>query len=1769
MFYCCCKKISCFLLCLLLCAGSIHAQQGQALKINNYSVTFRSDLSAWNVPATGTPQLVLIRFAGLPGLAEKSALQAEHITVLDYLGSHTYSALLEPQAEPTEQPGITGIAAFEGKYKIAASVQERSAHTAKMLLLVRFIRNLPLEEITRAVTSYGGTFVSNGWQKRGLYTIALPSAALPAFASFYGVNFISEPSQNVPLDLDSKGGEGARIANMPLALGGRDLRGKGVMIGHGDNCSGIYHTDQSDRSINYNPANATEHGVLVHGIMAGAGIVDPAGQGVATEGTCISLFFDAVLQQKEELYKGFGATLTNNSYAAIVGSCSYAGLYDNLSREMDELAFQLPEQLDVFAAGNDGTLACGAYPSGYANVCGGYQTAKNVLVVGSTFRDYKISNTSSRGPIRDGRLKPEICAVGANIYCPIPVDTYRFQSGTSLACPQVTGILALLTERYRQLNSGANPRSDLLKAVAINGASDFGRPGPDFWYGFGFVNTVRSLEILEQGRYRSNSIASGDPARDFTVTVPPNTARLKVMLYYHDPAAAPAAATQLVNDLDITVSEPGGGVLHRPLVLDPSVAGAGNNAVEGVDRLNNAEQVVINNPAAGTYTVSVSGFSIPEGPQQYVVVYDIVPKALKLLFPIAHAAAPSNTDMYIYWDAPADAGTSLIEFSADNGGSWSTIAPSVDPGIRFFRWPVPAVFSSQCRIRVSSGSYTDISGAFTINEQPVVSLSEDQCPGSLRISWTKVPDADKYYMLIKKGAYLEKADSVNAGTLSYTFTGLQTNTDYYVAVQPSLSGSEGFRSKAMMQRPDKGTCALAQDGDLALEAILSPATGRRFTATELKNNTQIEVRVRNQDNNPVTDYSILYQVNGGPWQSAGPFSIAANRSVTQLAAVHDFSIAGSYELRVALRNNVVSDPVSANDTMTKVVRQIANDPLALAGSGLQHDFEDLPDLTLLRDTTGLDNTGYWDFENTQDTGRLRTRIPGSPLVKSSRSVSMDVNKNTKENVNYFTGTFNLSAYDTTADEVRFDFEYEMRGKPVPSDSNKVWVRGTDQDAWIPAFVYDDETDTAKLHESGTLSFRELFRKHGQNFSAATQIRFGQSDTTVIVDDHSGAGLTIDNVNLYKVNKDLQLSSVLSPARSNCAISSSAVSVSIKNGTVNPMSDITLAYSLDGKAPVIEAFPGAIAGDQTVTYTFTTGITGLVAGPHTLHLWLNTPGDDLLKNDTIGEYGFYIAPLVSSFPYLEDFEATNGGWYTGGRNVSWAYGIVTGGRKINRAASGVRAWKTALSGTHRSNELSYLISPCINTALLSSPVLSFSTAFEIERCADNLCDAAYLEYSTDNEQNWSRLGAPGTGTNWYNDDRDQAWTGDASRWHVASMALPRAPQLKLRFVLKSDVGTNLDGIAIDDIHIFDLQQPIAVLLPGAQRSAQSAVSGSAWFYFLDQQEVLAAIKPSGVLSAPVHADAFGHIGLSDPVRRQYRAPRSWLVRAVGNSKTEADLRLFITDEEVRQIWSDTGCTSCTRPPDIYRSGITAYTPADHSNEDSSLANNRISEAYSFLPYHTVQWVPYDKGYYVQFHAPALGEYWLNDGGITGTLPLNTEYVQLKATKMNEQDVRISWQSPIDTAVKEYALQRSADSLDFSTLTAIPSKHSAGASYMYTDVPGTAEGGRVYYRLFCTATNGKTFYSNTDRVEWTRADQLLRLFPVPSANGDLTIQWTGLIGTSAELSLSDISGKTVLQTSLRSENWPNTHVLHLGYLAKGTYYLKFYIGNAQYTEKVVFK
>ena len=85
-----------------------------------------------------------------------------------------------------------------------------------------------------------------------------------------------------------------------------------------------------------------------------------------------------------------------------------------------------------------------------------------------------------------------------------------------------------------------------------------------------------------------------------------STHPLRFMLVWTDPSASLSAAAQLVNDLDLVVSGPGGPYY-------------GNNISTG-DRTNNVEGIIIDNPPIGSYQVSVTAYNVPISSQPYALV---------------------------------------------------------------------------------------------------------------------------------------------------------------------------------------------------------------------------------------------------------------------------------------------------------------------------------------------------------------------------------------------------------------------------------------------------------------------------------------------------------------------------------------------------------------------------------------------------------------------------------------------------------------------------------------------------------------------------------------------------------------------------------------------------------------------------------------------------------------------------------------------------------------------------------------------------------------------------------------------------------------------------------------------------------------------------------------------------------------------------------------------------------------------------------------------
>lgn len=254
--------------------------------------------------------------------------------------------------------------------------------------------------------------------------------------------------------------------------------------------------------------------------------------------------------------------------------------------------------------------------------------AKNAIAVGALNANPSsatIAGFSSRGPARDGRVKPDVVARGVAVFSTIPTDNYTRLQGTSMASPVVTGIAALLTEQWRKTFAGATPLPEQLKALIIAGVSDLGNPGPDYTYGFGMVDAKKSVDfILADGgtgkRIRNLNLTQGASV-EIPMSVSP-AQNIRVLLNWADPATVllgddALSAKALVNDLDVKIIDPSG-VTHLPYVLDKVNYTA--NATRGVNTIDNVEMIDIANAPAGAYRVIVTGTHVNEGPQGAVLV---------------------------------------------------------------------------------------------------------------------------------------------------------------------------------------------------------------------------------------------------------------------------------------------------------------------------------------------------------------------------------------------------------------------------------------------------------------------------------------------------------------------------------------------------------------------------------------------------------------------------------------------------------------------------------------------------------------------------------------------------------------------------------------------------------------------------------------------------------------------------------------------------------------------------------------------------------------------------------------------------------------------------------------------------------------------------------------------------------------------------------------------------------------------------------------------
>ncbi|TDH28838.1 hypothetical protein EXU57_01845 [Segetibacter sp. 3557_3] len=750
---------------------------------------------------------VALQFTELPGETVKQTIAQKGIQLFDYLPNNTYTAAIPQQFDVSTLKALPLRSVFrlEVFQKTTPEILKVSfpAHAIKAAgyadVTVITYETVNVASLLPALESLNTSIL----QELPMYRSFILRVPLNKITEVVDLPFVQwvEPI-DPPNREENLLGRSLHRVNV-LNDGIRNLKGDGVNIGIWDGGEVSTHVDfspASRRLFLMEQGIPNSHTTHVAGIIGGKGVIDPKARGMAPNSTLYSYdFTGTVTNELFNAIRDYNLAVSNHSYGGSApAACNVTSNqigYTATSRNTDINLNTYTGHLHVHSSGNSQT-SC---PNGWYTITGFGKTAKNNILVGDIATTEAISASSSYGPAADGRIKPELSAFGSNVLSTyLPLNSYGTISGTSMATPGVAGTLALVVQRYRQLNNNTDPPSSLIKAVACNTARDLGNPGPDYRFGFGRIDGLAAVEALEQNRYVLNRITTA-LVNTTLITVPQGTAKLKVMLTWNDPAGAANSSRALVNNLNLAVVN--GADTTLPWTLDP--VNPANNATRAVDSVGNIEQVTIDNPAGGNYILSVAGAAVPVGnAQEYSLTWQIDLPSIVLTYPNGGESLDPGSEETITWNNAGISGAQTVQYSPDNGSTWLNISTTVAANTTRLAWTVPAgLNTSQALVRVISGNISDVSDApFKILGTPKnLGLVKNSCTANtLTFEWTPVANAthyDLYRLDTASAEWLPFDTDITSG--NYTATGLSAGANFWFTLRAKNISTGAISERAI------------------------------------------------------------------------------------------------------------------------------------------------------------------------------------------------------------------------------------------------------------------------------------------------------------------------------------------------------------------------------------------------------------------------------------------------------------------------------------------------------------------------------------------------------------------------------------------------------------------------------------------------------------------------------------------------------------------------------------------------------------------------------------------------------------------------------------------------------------------------------------------------------------------------------------------------------------------------------------------------------------
>jgi bacillopeptidase F len=458
------------------------------------------------------------------------------------------------------------------------------------------------------------------------------------------------------------------------------------------------------------PCDLNGHGTGTMGVIAGGDAGGTAiGAAPDTKWIAVKMLNDKGVGSTSSAIDGFqwlfdlgesAPDVINNSWGFAPGQC-FSGL-QSIIHTLREAGIAV-----VFSAGNSGpypstSVSPANYPESFS--------------VGATDMNDLIAGFSSRGPSAcDETVYPEVVAPGVNIrttdltFGGVFPDSYVNVSGTSFSAPHVAGAVALLRTAF----PGATVSEIEASLSSSSTATDLGKVGPDYTYGYGLINVREAffnllpthfdaeihpnLFVVREGTGTGTVTANGTTGIDCGVDCAEK---------YSEPVTVSLLATPGYGNSFSGWSEDCSGTGDCSFVASPD-----------------SFKIVRANFATNTF--------------------------VKVLTPIAQEVIASGTDYEITWETPPSVVTFKVKYSPDNGFTWYTLG-TTNQYETTFSWKVPTPLKNRKNNLLKVVGYTKtgvkvgsaVSAPFSIevvkltnpNSAPIPTIFTSGDP--LNITWT-------------------------------------------------------------------------------------------------------------------------------------------------------------------------------------------------------------------------------------------------------------------------------------------------------------------------------------------------------------------------------------------------------------------------------------------------------------------------------------------------------------------------------------------------------------------------------------------------------------------------------------------------------------------------------------------------------------------------------------------------------------------------------------------------------------------------------------------------------------------------------------------------------------------------------------------------------------------------------------------------------------------------------------------------------------------------